>query len=75
MYLSDTGLSLYDFAHSDAQMVTWMRDHPGGKGFAYRANKKAGSSGQKGMIGRAVSEPCFGNGEEAREVIYQELER
>ncbi len=69
-YLSGApnALSLYDFSHDLGQLRTWNIHHPGARAFNYR---RSGSSGEGTVIGRALSEPCFGNGSEASRVIRQ----
>ena len=61
-------ISLYDFSHSGAQMVAWMVKHPGGRAYQYR---KRADGDQRAGIGRALSEPCFGDGDDADKVIRQ----
>src|SRR5690606_37845879 len=59
-YLQDDGLSLYDFAHSEDQLRTWMRSHPGGRAYGFR---KQDTEGQDvAAIGRRITEPCLGTG-------------
>jgi len=73
-YLDEDGLSLYDFVHDESQLVTWMQHYPGGKAYRFRSHRSGDASNSNpraGQIGRAVSEPCFGNGEEAKDVIRQ----
>ncbi|MDX9723938.1 MAG: hypothetical protein RBU37_24525 [Myxococcota bacterium] len=61
-------MSLYDFGHDASQLNTWMEHSPGGRAFAFRKPPQAGA---KDEIGRALTEPCFGNGEEAKNVVRQ----
>lgn len=68
-YQSETGLSLYDFAHDGRQLETWMRLHPGGRAWGLRQHHQ--DKGPSGAIGRQLGEPCFGNGARAVDVIRQ----
>lgn len=69
-YNSDQdALSLYDFAHDEGQLQTWMAQHPGGR--AWKVRQHPDDKGPRGAIGRQISEPCFGNGAEAEAVIRQ----
>lgn len=61
------GLSLYEF-HVEDHLTTWLTLHPQDRGYALRIPV---DGAQREAIGRAVSEPCFGNGELAADVIRQ----
>ena len=61
------GLSVYDFV-DDVHMAAWITGHPTER--AYRLRKRPGESSSQG-IGRLLSEPCFGDGEEAVDVVRQ----
>ncbi len=57
-------MSLYDF-NQDEHLTAWIERHPTGRGYAFR------SLGDGREIGKQVSDLCFGNGDQAKDVINQ----